>query len=157
MTCRADFRAIGWGILWLSLLLLARNAWGGLPTHELQLGDKTLTVEVAATPASRSQGLMFRESLPDDHGMLFIWPREQRSAMWMKNTPIPLSVAFIDREFRILNIADMEPFSTRAHASSAPALFALEVPSGWFGRNGIAAGDALPDLDRLMRAVPAVR
>jgi uncharacterized membrane protein (UPF0127 family) len=157
MTCRADFRAIGWGILWLSLLLLARNAWGGLPTHELQLGDKTLTVEVAATPASRSQGLMFRESLPDDHGMLFVWPREQRIAMWMKNTPIPLSVAFIDREFRILNIAHMEPFSTRAHASSAPALFALEVPRGWFGRNGIAAGDALPDLDRLMHAVPAVR
>lgn len=150
-------RALWRGILWLGLLLLAQNAWGGLPTHELQLGDKTLTVEVAATPASRSQGLMFRQSLPDDHGMLFIWPREQRIAMWMKNTPIPLSVAFIDREFRILNIADMEPFSTRAHASSAPALFALEVQRGWFARNGIAAGDTLPDLDRLWRAFPAVR
>jgi uncharacterized membrane protein (UPF0127 family) len=157
MTCRADFRAIGRDILWLSLLLLAQNAWGGLPIHELHLGDKTLAVEVAATPATRSQGLMFRESLPEDHGMLFIWPREQRIAMWMKNTPIPLSVAFIDREFRILNIADMEPFSTRAHASSAPALFALEVQRGWFTRNGITAGDTLPDLDRLMRAFPAVR
>lgn len=157
MTRRAGFRTIGRGILWLSLLLLAQHAWGGLPTHELQLGDKTLTLEVAATPASRSQGLMFRESLADDHGMLFIWPREQRIAMWMKNTPIPLSVAFIDREFRILNIADMEPFSTRAHASAAPARFALEVPRGWFARNGIAAGDTLPDLGRLMRAVPAAR
>jgi uncharacterized membrane protein (UPF0127 family) len=141
----------------LGLCLLTQNAWGGLPTHELELAGETLTVEVAATPAARSQGLMFRETLPEDHGMLFIWPREQRIAMWMKNTAIPLSVAFIDREFRILNIADMEPFSTRIHASSAPALFALEVQRGWFARNGISAGDTLPDLEHLMRAFPAVR
>ncbi len=150
-------RAMWRGVLWLGLFLLTQNAWGGLPTHELKLAEKTLTVEVAATPAARSQGLMFRESLPEDHGMLFIWPREQWIAMWMKNTAIPLSVAFIDGEFRILNIADMEPFSTQRHASSAPALFALEVQRGWFERNGIGAGDSLPDLDRLLRAFPAVR
>ncbi len=150
-------RAMWHGVLWLGLFLLTQSAWGGLPTHELKLAGKTLTVEVAATPAARSQGLMFRESLPEDHGMLFVWPREQWIGMWMKNTAIPLSVAFIDREFRILNIADMEPFSTQKHASSAPALFALEVQRGWFARNGIAAGDTLTELDRLLRAFPTVR
>lgn len=150
-------RVMGPGILWLGLLLLTQNAWGGLPTQELKLAGESLTVEVAATPAARSQGLMFRESLPEDHGMLFIWPREQWIAMWMKNTAIPLSVAFIDREFRILNIADMEPFSTQRHASSAPALFALEVQRGWFARHGVGAGDTLPDLEHLMRTFPVVR
>jgi uncharacterized membrane protein (UPF0127 family) len=157
MTLRKYLFAVGYGMLWLGLLLLAPSAWGELPTRELQLGGKTLTVEVAATPASRSQGLMFREMLPEDHGMLFIWPREQQVAMWMKNTPVPLSVAFIDHRFQIINIADMEPFSTRTHPSFAPALFALEVPRGWFSRNGITVGDTIPDLERLMRAVPAIR
>lgn len=135
-------------------LLLLGFAVGGaraeLPTEELRVADQTLTVEIAATPQAMARGLMFREHMPEAHGMLFIWPGDQVIAMWMKNTLIPLSVAFIDRDFRVLNIADMEPHSLRTHPSHGPARYALEVNQGWFDRHGIEAGTRVDDLERLV-------
>lgn len=121
-----------------------------LPVRELSLANQTLQVEIAHTPATMSQGLMHRDHLPEDHGMLFLWPRDQVVGMWMKNTRIPLSVAFIDRDYRILNIADMQPHSLRTHPSTGPARYALEVNQGWFARHGIEAGTRIDDLERLL-------
>jgi uncharacterized membrane protein (UPF0127 family) len=128
-----------------------------LPTGELRVADQTLTVEIAATPQAMARGLMFREHMPESHGMLFIWPGDQVVAMWMKNTLIPLSVAFIDRDFRVLNIADMEPRSLRTHPSHGPARYALEVSEGWFARHGVAAGTRIDDLERLVTDLAGAR
>lgn len=130
-------------------------AGDGLAVAELKVGDRTLMVEVAATREAMSRGLMFRDHMPEDHGMLFVWHSERRVAMWMKNTRIPLSVAFIDDDFRILNIADMEPHSLQPHSSRGPARFALEVNQGWFARNGVEVGLRIADLARLMDDPPA--
>lgn len=98
---------------------------------------------------------MFREHMPESHGMLFVWPGDQVVAMWMKNTLIPLSVAFIDHDLRVLNIADMEPRSLELHPSRGPARFALEVNQGWFDRHGVEAGARIEDLERLLADLAA--
>jgi hypothetical protein len=92
---------------------------------------------------------MFRSSLPEDRGMVFVYPEEGRHAMWMKNTPIPLSVAFIGRDGTILNIEDMAPHSERSHAAAGEAKYALEVNRGWFTRRGIKPGDRVRGLNGL--------
>lgn len=139
-------------VCWVGLVSNAIALDLNLPTAEMSLGGQTLTLEIAETPATMSRGLMFRPTLPHDHGMLFIWPQAQPVAMWMKDTSVPLSVAFIDADFRILNIADMEPYSLRIHPSAGPAQYALEVNQGWFSEHGIAAGDYLDSLEALMAA-----
>jgi uncharacterized protein len=148
----APTRSIGlMAVLLSALLWIASTGARAEPSlPELRLGDQTLRVEIADTPDTMREGLMFREHLPEDHGMLFLWPSDQVVAMWMKNTLIPLSVAFIDRDFRILNIAQMEPHSLRMHPSQGPARYALEVNRGWFARHGIEAGTHIPDLERLV-------
>lgn len=120
-----------------------------LPWHTLQIAGQTLVVEVADTPAAKARGLMFRTHLPEQQGMLFIWPYPQPVAMWMKNTPLPLSVAFLDETGTILNLADMEPHSLDVHPSAGPARYALEVGQGWFARHGIAVGDRVEGLPGL--------
>ncbi|WP_018175642.1 DUF192 domain-containing protein [Thioalkalivibrio sp. AKL8] len=126
------------------------QAESGLPTAELQLGERALTIEIAATDRSRRIGLMHRDHLPADHGMLFIWPRPAHYGMWMQNTRIPLDVAFIDADFTITNIASMTPHSTRIHEAKRPVRYALEVNAGWFKEHGIAPGASVPDLERLV-------
>jgi uncharacterized protein len=143
------------GIAVLLLLFTIGGARAELPTGELRVADQTLTVEIAATPEAMAKGLMFREHMPEDHGMLFVWPGDQVVAMWMKNTLIPLSVAFIDHDLRVLNIADMEPGSLRMHPSRGLARFALEVNQGWFRRHGVEAGARIEDLERLLGGLPA--
>ncbi|WP_019023040.1 DUF192 domain-containing protein [Thioalkalivibrio sp. ALE23] len=127
---------------------VAKNTPGDLPTLPLEVGDRTLTVELAASPESQRRGLMHRQSLPDDHGMLFLWDNAGPRAMWMKNTLIPLDVAFIDAEGVITNIETMQPETTRQHESAGPVPYALEVHAGWFEEHGIEAGERIPDLDR---------
>lgn len=117
-----------------------------LPTIKLRLGDSTLTAEVAADDQSRSHGLMFREKLPDNHGMLFVFAEPGQYCFWMKNTPLPLTIAFIDRTGRIINMADMAPLSLDTHCAMGPALYALEMEQGWFRRNGIKPGNQLQGL-----------
>src|SRR5690606_17166645 len=81
-----------------------------LPTTSLTLGGASAHVEIAATPEVRNRGLMFRESLPPDHGMLFVFEQETTQCFWMKNTPLPLTIAFIDAQGRIINMRDMQPY-----------------------------------------------
>jgi uncharacterized protein len=98
-------------------------------------------LEIANTPQERAVGLSRRESLQEQVGMLFVWPAEQHGAFWMKDTFIPLSIAFISDDGRIMEIQDMEPLSEELHVPARPYRYALEVNQGFFDRNGIAAGD----------------
>lgn len=102
-----------------------------------------LNVEIADTSASRSRGLMFRESLDPDSGMLFVFNYEKTATFWMENTSIPLSIAFIDSEYIIFEIKEMTPFSRKHIVSTRPALYALEVNRGWFKKNNITPGSRL--------------
>ena len=104
-------------------------------------GPDTVQAEVARTFEEREQGLMYREELVEGRGMLFVFQDAQTRSFWMKNTFIPLDIAYLDSELRILDIQAMEPESLDSHPSASPAMFALEVPLGWFGKRGIAVGD----------------
>jgi uncharacterized membrane protein (UPF0127 family) len=119
-----------------------------LPKRTLTIGDNKLIVEVASTPQTRETGLMNRFSLQPDHGMLFVFEAPQPLAFWMKNTYIPLSIAFVDTSGRILNIEDMRPQDESTHWSKGPALYAIEVRQGWFAAKGIAAGDQVGGLTK---------
>jgi len=105
-------------------------------------GNRTeLTVELARTAAERSRGLMFRESLAEERGMLFVPGGETRTGFWMKDTKIPLSIAFIASDGTILETQDMEPLSQQLHRPAQPYRYALEVNQGWFERHGLGPGD----------------
>ena len=119
-----------------------------LPTAQIQLGPHTVQAEVAATESSRSFGLMNRQSLPPDHGMLFVFDSVGVTCFWMKNTPLPLSIAFIDPHGVIVNIADMQPHSLDSHCPVAPIAYALEMEQGWFKRHQIRAGTKVGQLPR---------
>jgi uncharacterized membrane protein (UPF0127 family) len=119
---------------------------GGLVTATIVVVDDAggraeLTVELARTPAERSRGLSLRNELPEDGGMLFVYPEETESAFWMKDTFIPLSIAFIAEGGAILDIQAMEPLSVELHRPPGPFRYGLEVNQGWFGRNGFEVGD----------------
>ena len=113
------------------------------PRLTLSVKGKKIRVEVARTQEEQARGLMFRETMAKDEGMLFIYPREEILTFWMKNTPLPLSIAFLDGKGKIIDIQDMEPFSLRGHPSSAPARYALEMNRGWFKDNGVGVGDVV--------------
>lgn len=108
---------------------------------ELRIGSHKIRAEVAADEESRMRGLMYRKKpLPDNHGMLFVFTASGFHSMWMKNTYIPLSVAFIDEAGVILNIADMAPLTTQTHTAAGFARYALEMNQGWFAAHGLRAG-----------------
>jgi uncharacterized membrane protein (UPF0127 family) len=111
-----------------------------LPTRVLTIGKQKVTVEVVDTPDKRATGLMNRFSLQTDHGMLFVFDQPQPLAFWMKNTYIPLSIAFLDAEGTILNIEDMQPQDVSTHWSRGLALYAIEMRQGWFAGKGITPG-----------------
>lgn len=120
-------------------------------TTTLTIHGARLAVEVAADAAAREQGLMFRRTLPAAGGMLFVFPAEAPLSFWMRNTYVPLSVAFLDRRGVILNIEDMQPLSDTSHYARSPALYALEVNQGWFTAHRVGAGERVdlalpPDL-----------
>lgn len=108
---------------------------------EIRVGGTAVTVEIADDPETRSRGLMNRDSLPEDHGMLFVYPEEQILSFWMRNTRIPLDIAFIDRNGFILEIRQMEPHDDASHASKQPAMYALELRLGWFEDHGVEPGE----------------
>jgi uncharacterized membrane protein (UPF0127 family) len=118
-----------------------------LPLTQLQLGMHIVRAEVANTDESRVHGLMGRKALPGNQGMLFVFERPDRQAMWMRNTLIPLSVAFIGDDGRILNIEEMKPQTEDVHPSKGDAKFALEMSGGWFANKGIKAGDRIKGLE----------
>jgi uncharacterized membrane protein (UPF0127 family) len=123
-----------------------------LLTYALRIKGHPLRAELANDDETRRTGLMFRERMPDNSGMLFVYEAEERHAMWMKNTLIGLSVAFIDKRGRIINIEDMEPQTEEAHAARAPAAFALEVNRGWFKKRGIRIGDRIEGLEKIPKS-----
>jgi uncharacterized membrane protein (UPF0127 family) len=102
-----------------------------------------ITVEIARIEEERSKGQMHRKQLPDGTGMIFVFERDQQVSFWMKNTLIPLSIAFIAADGRILEIRDMYPLDLNSVQSSRSVRYALETPQGWFDRSGIAAGDVV--------------
>jgi hypothetical protein len=123
-----------------------------LPTIDLTINGHRLVAEIAATEATRTYGLMNRFSLQPDHGMLFVFSEPQPLAFWMKNTYVPLSIAFIGADGRIINIDDMTPRTEDTHPSRALALYALEMKKGWFAERGIRPGDAVSGLEKAPRA-----
>jgi uncharacterized protein len=128
---------------------LVACAWGqsaALPTTTLTVGAATVTVEIADDPAERERGLMKRESLATDHGMLFVYPNERQRSFWMKDTSLPLSIAYLDAQGRIVRIADMTPFDSSPVPSGRPAMYALEVRQGWFQQHAIQVGTAVTGL-----------
>ena len=135
----------------LFTLLLAFStaaACAELPHTVLSIGSHTLTAEVASTDATRSTGLMHRRMLPENRGMLFIFPDVALHGMWMMNTHVPLSVAFLDRNGVIINIADMTPHTQNSHNATRPAKYALETNQGWFAKRGIKPGDKVEGLEK---------
>ena len=111
-----------------------------LPAIKLSAGMHVLNVEVAETPQEHSIGLMFRQSMPTNDGMLFIFDRPGQQCFWMKNTLLPLSVAFISDDGSIANIEDMKPQTLDSHCSKKEVRFVLEMNDGWFAKRGIRAG-----------------
>ena len=140
----------GIGNLPLSLLffLAAFFNCSGLENFEKQKiliegsgGQHIITAELARTDAQRSQGLMYRKILKDGEGMFFVFERDQSLSFWMKNTLVPLSIAYISSDGRIFEIYDLEPGDLKPVMSSRSGRYALEVPQGWFSRVGIGVGD----------------
>jgi hypothetical protein len=119
-----------------------------LPTASLSINGHKITAEVVSTPETRATGLMNRFSLKPDSGMLFVFERAEPLAFWMKNTYIPLSIAFMDADGRILNIEDMAPQTENSHWSRGPGRYALEMRKGWFAERGIKAGDRVEGVAR---------
>lgn len=130
-------------------LLIQPPAWGD--NIRLKIGNHNIHAEIANTPQSREQGLMQRNSLCANCGMLFVFDKADRYRFWMKNTPMPLSIAFIGSDGAILNIDEMQANTLDTHDAQGNALYALEMNSGWFTRKGIKRGTTVKGL----KLVPA--
>lgn len=138
-------------LLLLAAMLAASSlAWADARprTTTVKVGPHALRVEVVSTDADRAKGLMHRTSLGANEGMLFIFDEPAYHSMWMKNTLIPLSVAFIDAQGVILNILDMEPHTETPNMSAGPSIYAIETNKGWFAGKNIKAGDRVTGLPR---------
>lgn len=139
MLRRAAFR-----LLYGMMVLMLLGGTGGCERKSklitLELGGVPFTLEVADTPESRARGLMFRKELPENRGMLFVFPRDERLSFWMKNTEIPLSLAYIAQDGEIREIFDLVPHSLRPMESTYAVRYALEVSRGTFERLGIKPG-----------------
>lgn len=137
--------------LLLTSLFAIAQAPGGqppLPTVQLQTGMYLIKAEVANDYSTRMQGLMMREKMAPNDGMLFLFPGREQQCMWMKNTLLPLSVAFIDESGVILNIEDMKPQTENSHCSAKEARYALEMNQGWFKNKNIKAGAKIIGLEK---------
>ena len=133
------------------LLALSAQAQSRLPVTELTAGFHRIEAEVAVDQASQAKGLMYRRSMPANHGMLFVFPRTDRHCMWMRNTLMPLSVAFLDAQGKIINIEDMKPQTEDNHCAASPAPYALEMNLGWFAAKGIKAGFQIGGIEKKQR------
>ena len=131
--------------LTLSAAVWAQNA---MPVLELNAGFHRIEAEVAATDQNRQVGLMNRQAMPQQRGMLFVFMQPNTHCMWMRNTLIPLSVAFIDDEGYIINIEDMKPQTEDNHCARQPARYALEMNLGWFRSRNLGPGTVLGGIDR---------
>ena len=126
-------------------------AQGSLPVLELSAGMYRIEAEVAANDQHRQVGLMNRKAMAGHQGMLFVFDQENTHCMWMRNTLLPLSVAFMDASGTIINIEDMQPQTEDNHCARRPARFALEMNLGWFAQRGIKPGTKLNGIDKAPR------
>ncbi len=133
------------GLWWLAFTMpgWAQSSFQSLPTLTLNAGIHVITAELAQTEEQRKIGLMFRESMAVNHGMLFVFERAGQQCFWMKNTLLPLDIAFIADDGTVVNIDRMKPRTLDAHCSLRPVRFVLEMNDGWFAKRGIAAGSKL--------------
>lgn len=150
--CRASLTSFNMkkNLLILAVFILALP-FASCKTKKLAVKELTITradgttipvqAEIAKTEEERSHGFMERKKIPDGTGMLFIFDRDQILSFWMKNTPHPLSIAYLDSHGKIRNIYDMTPFSLTPIVSTVSVRYALEVPQGWFEKAGIKTGD----------------
>lgn len=127
---------------------VALAAQAQMPKLELTIGMYRIEAEVAAGQDERMQGLMNRRVLAPQQGMLFVFPEQRAHCMWMRNTFLPLSVAFLDQQGRVINIEDMEPQTEDNHCAAGQARFALEMNKGWFAAKGIKPGARINGIDR---------
>lgn len=122
----------------------AREAPAGEPQRldaiQLTAGMHVIRAELAITPEQRQKGLMFRRDLGANDGMLFVFEQPMPQCFWMKNTPTPLTIAFLADDGAIVNLADMQPFDERSHCSAKPVRFVLEMHQGWFAKRGLKPG-----------------
>jgi uncharacterized membrane protein (UPF0127 family) len=137
---RRGIEGILFFLLWLGSPLAHSQS---LPEIPLYIQDREIRVEVAQTPEERGQGLMGRKHLRKDEGMLFIFETEDYHGFWMKDTFLPLSIAFIGKDGRIVWITDMKPLTLDSHVPPRPILYALEMNKGWFSSHGIKVGDKI--------------
>jgi len=135
-------------MLALSAAALAPAKEIAFKSGQVKVGNHPLKVELAVSDEERSHGLMFRKSMGKDDGMLFVFDELGYHSMWMKDTLIPLSVAFIDGEGRIINILDMEPQTLDTHSAAGPARYAIETNKGWFVEKKVKPGDKVTGLPK---------
>ena len=134
-------------VLGVALIVSSVQA-SALPMLRLMIGTGTLDVEVASNKSQRELGLMNRASMSESRGMLFVYPAPAHFCMWMKNTKMPLSVAFIDAQGRVINIEDMAPQTETTHCTQQNATYALEANHGWFARHGVSVGTQIVGLEK---------
>lgn len=131
----------------LPLILLGcrqdTRAQSHLPTVTMQIGSKSFTLEIANTPGTREYGLMRRDSMPQDHGMIFVFDHEQRLGFYMKNTRIPLDIIYINAAGKVVSIKQMKPYDLTTTPSDAPAKWAIELNQGAAADAGAKVGDTL--------------
>ncbi|HSW82846.1 MAG TPA: DUF192 domain-containing protein [Usitatibacter sp.] len=138
------YRVLASCLLFLASLPLAAEVT--FKTSRILVAGHPLKVELAIEEPQRLQGLMYRKTLGKEDGMLFIFDEPGYHSIWMKNTLIPLSVAFVDKEGVILNIADMEPQTLDSHMAAGPAVYAIETNKGWYADKKVKAGDKVTGL-----------
>jgi len=144
---RSNCKSLRW--LALALGLAVGSAWAQnapqpkLDAVTLSAGMHNIRAEVARTPLQTQTGMMLRTEMAPHEGMLFAFDGLERRCFWMKNTLLPLSIAFIADDGRIVNLADMQPQSEQSHCSTEPVRFALEMNQGWFAKRGIKPGARL--------------
>lgn len=134
--------------LLLSGMVSAQNA---MPVMELTAGFHRIEAEVAANDQNRQVGLMNRKSMAQQRGMLFVFPQANTHCMWMRNTLLPLSVAFLDEDGVIINVEDMQPQTENNHCARRPARYALEMNLGWFAQRGLKPGARLGGVEKAPR------
>jgi uncharacterized protein len=121
----------------------------GLPTTKLEIGHASIDAEIANTPTSSERGLMYRSSMAENHGMLFVFDAPRKATFWMKNTKIPLSIAYLDTAGQILEIKSMKPFDETIVPSATDTVgYALEMNEGWFDRHGVSAGQKVQGIPK---------
>ena len=143
MTIRTPKTLLCLAVALASMGCQAQSQPQDLPRITLNAGIHNITAELAVSPDERATGLMFRQSMPPNQGMLFVFEQAEQQCFWMKNTLIPLDVAFVADDGTIINIEHMKPQTLDNHCSAKPVRLVLEMNDGWFARKGVSAGSKL--------------